>query len=104
MNESVVPVAVRAAPSISYPGNTRPGRHVYRHGKRAPGSRLRRVVSDGEWMDVASIEDIWKVNDQWWRGMEQEVERVYYKLVFANSQHITVYHDLIGDRWFRQTE
>lgn len=55
-------------------------------------------------MNVTSIEDFWKINDEWWRGEEQEIERVYFDLVLQSSQRLTVFHDLVGDEWFRQAD
>jgi hypothetical protein len=53
-------------------------------------------------MKVTEIENIWKVNDEWWRGPEEEIARLYYVLRLGSGQQITVYLDLIANRWFRQ--
>ena len=54
------------------------------------------------WLQVAAIENLWKVNDEWWRGAEKEISRLYYMLRLENSQQLTVYLDLITDNWCRQ--
>ncbi len=69
-----------------------------------PAQKLEAIRSDGQWMDVVSIEDFWKINDEWWRGEEQEIERVYFDLVLQSSQRLTVFHDLVNDEWFRQAD
>ena len=33
------------------------------------------------WQAVASIDDRWKVVDEWWRGPGQQIARMYYSLV-----------------------
>lgn len=55
-------------------------------------------------MTVVSVEDFWKINDEWWRGEEQEIERVYFDLILQSSQRLTVFHDLVRDEWFRQAD
>ena len=67
-------------------------------------NHLKAIRSDGQWMTVISIEDFWKINDEWWRGEEQEIERVYFDLVLESSQRLTVFHDLVRDEWFRQAD
>ena len=60
------------------------------------------LVSDGAWVKVDEIENLWKVNDEWWRGPDEEIARLYYVLRLANSQQLTVYLDLITNSWYRQ--
>ena len=62
------------------------------------------LLSDGTWVRVTGIEDLWKVNDEWWRGPEEEIARLYYVIRLENSQQITVYLDLIANNWYRQTD
>jgi len=60
------------------------------------------LVSDGAWMRIVEIENLWKVNDEWWRGSEEEIARLYYVLRFQNGQQLTVYLDLTTNNWYRQ--
>jgi hypothetical protein len=60
------------------------------------------LVSDGRWIDVSSVLDLWKINDEWWRGSEDEIARLYYRLRLSNGQQTTVYLDLVKNKWFRQ--
>lgn len=53
-------------------------------------------------MKVIAIENLWKVNDEWWRGPEEEISRLYYVLRLKNGQQLTVYFDLIANNWRRQ--
>ena len=66
--------------------------------------QLQAIRSDGQWMKVISIEDRWKINDEWWRGEELEIERLYFDVVLENNQRLTIFHDLISDTWSRQAE
>ncbi len=61
------------------------------------------LVSDGAWVKVTEVEDLWKVNDEWWRGPEEEIARLYYTLRLDNGQQLTVYLDLIANNWYRQS-
>jgi hypothetical protein len=53
-------------------------------------------------MRIVEIENLWKVNDEWWRGSEEEIARLYYVLRFQNGQQLTVYLDLTTNNWYRQ--
>ena len=61
------------------------------------------LVSDGKWMQVLEVENLWKVNDEWWRGPEEEIARLYFVLRLQNGQQLTVYLDLIVNNWYRQS-
>jgi hypothetical protein len=50
---------------------------------------------------VASIEDRWRIDDEWWRSAP--LSRVYYTLILASGQRLELYKDLINQRWYRQT-
>lgn len=52
--------------------------------------------------EVAAIEDMWKINDEWWRGQEIEIERVYFHTRLVDGRPVTLFHNLAGDEWFRQ--
>ncbi len=93
-----MPAQVRVSP----PALGDADRRTRRRGRRA--DRIQAIRSDGQWMVVVSIEDFWKINDEWWRGEEQEIERVYFDLVLKSNQRLTVFHDLVRDEWFRQAE
>ena len=60
------------------------------------------LVSDGRWVKVTKVDDLWKVNDEWWRGAGEEIARLYYMIRLENSQQLTVYLDLITNNWYRQ--
>jgi hypothetical protein len=103
------PVSVKAGPG-GEPGYVRlsviEGVDVSSRRRRPGGAsqKLRSIRSDGQWMRVASVEDCWKINDEWWRGPELEIERLYFDVVLENSQRLTLFHDLLEDKWSRQAE
>ncbi len=55
-------------------------------------------------MKVVAVTDHWKINDEWWRGEELEIERRYFDIVLDNNQRLTIFHDLVRDTWSRQAE
>ena len=47
-----------------------------------------------------SIQDRWRIDDEWWR--ERPISRLYYSLLLEDESLVTLYHDLINDKWFEQ--
>lgn len=72
--------------------------------RNSRSQQFRIIRSDGQWMKVVFIEDLWKINDEWWRGEELEIERLYFNVILENSQRLTLFHDLVRDTWSRQAE
>jgi len=62
------------------------------------------IRTDGQWMSVLKVNDRWKINDEWWRGEELEIERIYFDVLLESNQRVTIFHDLIRDTWARQAE
>ena len=55
----------------------------------------------GRWFEVESVEDIWRIDDEWWR--ERAVSRMYYRCTVDSGMSVTVFHDLVGGKWYRQS-
>jgi hypothetical protein len=49
---------------------------------------------------VTSIEDRWRIDDEWWR--QEPISRMYYSVVLDNGQNLTIYKDLINNHWYKQ--
>ena len=58
------------------------------------------VVLGGRRLAVAQVQDVWRIDDEWWR---EEVSRLYYHLLLEDDQVVTVYRDLLKDEWWRQS-
>ena len=52
------------------------------------------------WQKVASIEDTWRIDDEWWR--EKPISRLYYEVIIANGRRQTIFKDLLNLLWYRQ--
>ncbi len=50
---------------------------------------------------VASIEDRWRIDDEWWRA--EAVSRLYYNVALVSGQRLTLFKDLVSGKWYRQT-
>ena len=49
---------------------------------------------------VKSIEDRWRIDDEWWRGAP--VSRLYYAVLFHSGQRLVIYKDLVSGQWNKQ--
>ena len=58
------------------------------------------VVLRGRRLEIASIEDVWEIDDEWWR--DQPISRMYYECVLSNGRRIVTFFDLITLQWFQQ--
>ena len=50
---------------------------------------------------IASIDDCWRIDDEWWR--EEPVSRLYYAVCLNSGQKLEIYHDIVNDGWYRQS-
>jgi hypothetical protein len=46
---------------------------------------------------VTSLQDRWRIDDEWWR--DTAVSRMYYQIQLEGGRVLTVYRDLIGGAW-----
>ncbi len=53
-------------------------------------------------LKVISVEDRWRVDDEWWR--EKPISRLYYRCVLEDGRGVTVFKNLITGRWYRQND
>ena len=62
------------------------------------------VVWKGRRVAVQRIQDVWRIDDEWWR---QEISRLYFQLALADGRLCTIFRDLLAAepraRWFLQT-
>jgi hypothetical protein len=49
---------------------------------------------------IAAVEDIWRLDDEWWRSMP--LERIYFAVLLASGQRCVIFKDLSAKRWYRQ--
>ena len=49
---------------------------------------------------VMTIEDRWRIDDEWWRAAP--VARLYYNVLLASGQRVVLYKDLVSGGWYEQ--
>ena len=54
----------------------------------------------GRWRQVSRIDDRWTF-DLWW--LHEPVARAYYRVDSADGGKITLFRDIVDDRWYRQS-
>jgi hypothetical protein len=69
-----VPISVRESPS---------GRPLYVNGHK-----------------VDSIEDSWRIDDEWWRPAR--IERMYWSVILESGQVMTIFRDGVDKKWYKQ--
>ncbi|MSQ32632.1 MAG: hypothetical protein EXR59_05330 [Dehalococcoidia bacterium] len=74
-----------------------PGLVDVREGKE---NRPVAVRIDKTWMSVASIQDMWRIDDEWWRP--ESISRLYFILSLKEGITTIVFKDLLSEKWFRQ--
>ena len=58
------------------------------------------VKLNSQWVEVESITDRWRIDDEWWRG--NSVSRMYYACLIGQGLRMTVYQDLVSGGWYSQ--
>ena len=54
----------------------------------------------GRWQKIASIQDTWRIDDEWWR--QEPISRLYYETLTAQGRRVTIFKDLNKSAWYRQ--
>jgi hypothetical protein len=49
---------------------------------------------------VMTIEDRWRIDDEWWRA--EPVSRLYYNILLSSGQRLVLYKDLVSGSWYEQ--
>jgi hypothetical protein len=50
---------------------------------------------------VITIEDRWRVDDEWWRS--EPLSRLYYTVILASGQRLVLFKNLVDNNWYRQS-
>jgi hypothetical protein len=68
--------------------------------KESP-SGLPLVVKTPQRQTVAAIEEIWRIDDEWWR--REPVSRLYFSIRLASGHRLVLYKDPNNNCWYRQS-
>ena len=58
------------------------------------------VLWRGFWRVCSRVEEVWRVEDGWWRP--RPVRRTYFRLALEDGQLLTVYLDHVDGLWWQQ--
>lgn len=58
------------------------------------------VFQRGKRLQVQSVADVWRIEDEWWRG--QPVARTYFTVVLEDGRRLTLFRDEVADQWYTQ--
>jgi hypothetical protein len=50
---------------------------------------------------IISLEDCWRIDDEWWRS--EPVSRLYYVVILNTGRRIILCKDLVNKHWYQQT-
>ena len=67
---------------------------------RTDGGIPRAVLRRSRWRRVEQVEDVWRVDDGWWRPTP--VARTYFRVALQDGQVMTVYRDDARGTWWTQ--
>ena len=56
----------------------------------------------GRRVQVAAIDDRWRIDDEWWR--QRPVARMYYRVTTEEGRPVTIFQDLVDGAWYRQPD
>ncbi len=57
------------------------------------------VVRNGKRSQVAAIPSSWRIDDEWWR---ERISRQYFQVELEDGLVMTVFNDLVSDKWYQQ--
>ena len=58
------------------------------------------LIRRGARLVVASVEDVWRIEDEWWRG--SPVARTYFEVLTDDGRRVALFFDHARQRWFTQ--
>jgi hypothetical protein len=59
------------------------------------------AVMDKQRKRIETIDDCWRLDDEWWRP--EPVSRLYYAIHLTSGQKMVIYKDLTNGSWYRQS-
>ena len=54
---------------------------------------------NGKHLKICVIRERWRIDDEWWR---EEISRDYFTFILENGMIITVFQNLLSQKWYRQ--
>ena len=49
---------------------------------------------------IASVEDVWRVEEEWWRSTS--ISRTYFEVLLEGGRRVSIFHDHASGGWYLQ--
>ncbi|MFQ5472122.1 MAG: hypothetical protein ACE5FA_04455 [Dehalococcoidia bacterium] len=59
------------------------------------------VYFSGRKIVIESALEVWRIDDEWWRN--RPISRIYWRILLEDGRVVDVFHDLVRERWARQS-
>ena len=59
------------------------------------------AVREKRWQCIETIDDCWRLDDEWWRL--DPVSRIYYAIRLVSGRRLVIYKDLANKSWYCQS-
>jgi hypothetical protein len=67
---------------------------------QAEAGKPKAISSRGRWRQVIEIDEIWRVEEGWWRRLP--IRRTYFRVHLEADVDVTVFQDLVEATWWIQ--
>jgi hypothetical protein len=57
------------------------------------------VTRNGKRSLVAAVRNTWRIDDEWWR---EKISRQYFRIELQSGMVLTIFRDLVSDKWYQQ--
>jgi len=64
-------------------------------------SSLPLVIKTERPQTVASIDERWRIDDEWWR--REPISRLYYSIRLDSGYRLVLFKDLFNNHWYQQS-
>jgi hypothetical protein len=62
--------------------------------------RLLAVRIKGRWRRVVSMDEVWSIDEEWWR--QKPIVRLYYRVNLEDGRQMTVFRDMLDGAWYQK--
>lgn len=59
------------------------------------------IKVEGIWQGITTVQDIWRIDDEWWRS--EQISRIYFTVSLKDGTTPTIFRDLVTKSWYQQS-
>ena len=60
------------------------------------------IIQGGARLGIGSIEDVWRIKDEWWR--KTPIARTYFEVLLEDGRRMTIFQDRVTSAWYEQRD